>query len=81
MTGLPARRFRLDRRGELKEGWFADIVVLDPQAVTDAATYDDPRQYPRGIDCVVVNGQVVAEKGKQTGTRPGRLLRHGQATP
>jgi N-acyl-D-amino-acid deacylase len=81
MTGLPARRFRLDRRGELKEGWFADIVVLDPQAVTDAATYEDPRQYPRGIDRVVVNGQVVAERGKQTGTRPGRLLRHGQATP
>jgi N-acyl-D-amino-acid deacylase len=78
MTGLPARRFGLERRGELKEGWDADIVVFDPQAVTDRATYEDPRQYPRGIDYVVVNGQVVAEKGKQTGARPGRVLRRGQ---
>jgi N-acyl-D-amino-acid deacylase len=81
MTGLPARRFGLEGRGELKEGWCADIVVFDPQAVTDTATYEDPRKYPRGIECVVVNGQVVAEKGKQTSARPGRLLRRGQGSP
>jgi N-acyl-D-amino-acid deacylase len=81
MTGLPARRFGLEGRGELKEGWCADIVMFDPQAVTDAATYEDPRQYPRGIECVVVNGQVVAEKGKQTSARPGRLLRRGEGSP
>jgi N-acyl-D-amino-acid deacylase len=80
MTGLPARRFGLERRGELKEGWCADIVVFDPQAVTDAATYEDPRRYPRGIEYVVVNGQVVAEKGKQTGERPGCVLRRGQGS-
>ena len=56
-------------------------MVFDPQAVTDAATYEEPRQYPRGIEYVVVNGQVVAEKGKQTGERPGRLLRRGQGSP
>ena len=78
MTGLPARRFGLERRGELKEGWCADIVVFDPQAVTDTATYEEPRQHPRGIQYVVVNGQVVVEKGKQTGTRPGRVLRRGE---
>jgi N-acyl-D-amino-acid deacylase len=78
MTGLPARRFGLEGRGELKEGWCADIVVFDPQAVTDTATYEEPRQYPLGIEYVVVNGQVVAEKGKQTGARPGCVLRRGQ---
>ena len=78
MTGLSARRFGLERRGELKDGWCADIVVFDPQAVTDTATYEQPRQYPRGIEYVLVNGQVVVEKGKQTGARPGQLLRRGQ---
>ncbi len=78
MTGLPARRFGLERRGELKEGWCADIVVFDPQAVADTATYEEPRQHPRGIEYVVVNGQVVAEKGKQTKARPGWVLRRGQ---
>lgn len=81
MTGLPARRFRLERRGELKEGWCADIVVFDPQAVTDTATYEEPRQYPRGIEYVVVNGQVVVDKGKQTGARPGQVLRRGREGP
>lgn len=78
MTGLPARRFGLERRGEIKEGWCADIVVFDPQAVTDAATYENPRQYAGGIEYVVINGQVVAEKGKQTRARPGRVLRRGR---
>jgi N-acyl-D-amino-acid deacylase len=78
MTGLPARRFGLERRGELKEGWCADIVVFDPQAVTDTATYEEPRQHPRGIQYVVVNGQVVVEKGKRMEARSGRVLRRGE---
>ncbi len=78
MTGLPARRFGLERRGELKEGWCADVVVFDPQTVTDTATYEEPRQHPPGIEYVLVNGEVVVDKGKQTGARPGGILRRGQ---
>jgi N-acyl-D-amino-acid deacylase len=77
MTSLPARRFQLAQRGELREGWFADIVVFDPERIEDVATYEEPRRYPRGIDCVLVNGRVAAERGKQTETHAGRLIRRG----
>ncbi len=75
MTGLPARTFRLVRRGLLREGWFADIVVFDPQRVFDPATYEEPRQYPAGIECVMVNGKITVQNGKHTGERAGRVLR------
>jgi N-acyl-D-amino-acid deacylase len=54
--------------------------VFDPQAVTDTATYENPRQYAGGIEYVVINGQVVAEKGKQTRARPGCVLRRGRGS-
>jgi len=79
MTSLPARKHRIAERGELRPGWFADIVIFDPGTVADIATYQEPRQYPAGIDCVVVNGQVVARDGRQTDARPGRMLRRGQS--
>ncbi|RLC58204.1 MAG: D-aminoacylase [Chloroflexi bacterium] len=75
MTSFPARRFKLGRRGELREGWAADIVVFDAAAITDVATYDEPRQYPAGIDCVIVNGIVAAENGSQTERHAGTLVR------
>ena len=75
MTSLPARRFGLLERGELREGWCADIVVFDPERVEDVATYQDPRQYPVGMEWVIVNGQVAAERGTQTPARAGRLVR------
>jgi len=75
MTSLPARRMDLAERGELREGFAADIVVFDPETVDDRATYEEPRQYPEGIEYVIVNGQVAAEGGKQTAARAGRLLR------
>ncbi len=78
MTGMPARRFGLGQRGEVREGWFADLVVFDPRTVADTATYEDPRRYPRGIQYVTVNGEVVVDKGEQTQARPGRVLRRGQ---
>ena len=77
MSGLPARRFNLHERGELREGWAADIVVFDAEAIADTATYEDPRQYPAGIDCIIVNGEVAGESGKQTEARAGRVLRRG----
>jgi N-acyl-D-amino-acid deacylase len=75
MTSLPARRFKLGEHGELREGWFADIVVFDAERIEDVATYQEPRQYPAGIDCVIVNGRVAAEGGRQTERHAGRLVR------
>jgi N-acyl-D-amino-acid deacylase len=79
MTSLPARRFGLARRGELREGWAADMVTFDPETIEDVATYQEPRQYPAGISHVLVNGEVVAEGGRPLPTRAGRLLRRGHA--
>lgn len=75
MTSLPARRFGLSGRGELQEGWVADIVIFNPDTITDRATYEDPRRYPAGIEYVIVNGKIAAERGKQTAERAGSLLR------
>jgi N-acyl-D-amino-acid deacylase len=75
MTSLPARRFKLGKRGELREGWSADIVVFDAGAIADVATYEEPRQYPAGIDYVIVNGTVAAESGRQAERHAGTLVR------
>ncbi|MEQ9400330.1 MAG: D-aminoacylase [Longimicrobiales bacterium] len=75
MTSLPARRMGLEERGELREGWFADIVVFDPATVADRATFEDPHQYPTGIPWVVVNGVVTVDDGVYHDLRPGRVLR------
>jgi N-acyl-D-amino-acid deacylase len=77
MTSLPAAKHRVHERGLLREGWFADIVVFDPDAVEDVATYAEPRQYPAGIEYVIVNGEVAAEGGRQTPARAGHMLRRG----
>ena len=79
MTSLPAKRMSLHNRGELREGWAADIVLFDPKAVTDRATYTEPRQYPAGIEYVIVNGEIAAERGRQLPARAGKLLRRGKA--
>jgi len=76
MTSLPANTFRFKGRGLLREGHWADIVVFDPEKVTDNATYEDPHQYPTGINYVFVNGVAVLENGEQTGAKPGMALRH-----
>jgi N-acyl-D-amino-acid deacylase len=75
MTGLPAARLRLRDRGVVREGAFADLVVFDPQIITDTATYADPHRYPEGIRQVLVNGRLVVDQGRQTEERPGRVLR------
>ena len=74
MTSLPAQVLGLKDRGLLKEGYWADVVVFDPDTVSDMATYDNPKQYPKGIDYVLVNGTVVIENGHHTGARPGRVV-------
>ena len=77
MTGLPARRLGLSDRGTLRVGAKADITVFDPQAVQDAATFDEPHRFPVGIPHVIVNGRLAVENGVQTDVLSGRVLRHG----
>ncbi len=79
MTGMPAAKFRLERRGLIRPGYFADLVVFDPSAIIDTATYEDPKRYPAGISDVLVNGAAVVRDGRHTGARPGRALRRGKA--
>jgi N-acyl-D-aspartate/D-glutamate deacylase len=62
-------------RGYLRTGQAADIVVFDPEAFIDAATFDDPHQYARGLDYVLVNGTVAVYDGQPTGALAGRPLR------
>jgi N-acyl-D-aspartate/D-glutamate deacylase len=76
MTSLNAAKLGIVDRGILRPGMFADITVFNPGTVIDHATYLEPFQDNQGIETVIVNGQVVLEAGKQTGTRPGRTLRH-----
>jgi N-acyl-D-amino-acid deacylase len=77
MTGAAAARLGLRHRGVLRDGMLADIVVFDPATVRSNATYDEPRQFPDGIDHVIVNGVVVVEGGVHTGATPGRGIRLG----
>jgi N-acyl-D-aspartate/D-glutamate deacylase len=74
MTSWPATRMRLNDRGLIREGLWADLVVFDVATIQDRATYEQPRLAPEGIDWVIVNGQLVIERGKHTGARPGRAL-------
>lgn len=73
-TFLPAKKLKLKNRGLLKEGYYADITIFDMEKVIDTATFDDPHQYPKGIEYVIVNGRVVINKGEHTGILPGKVL-------
>lgn len=75
MTSLPAQIVGLSDRGLLRPGMAADVVIFDPDRIEDRATFQQPRQYPVGVEYVLVNGQVVIEGGRHTGARPGRVLR------
>jgi dihydroorotase/N-acyl-D-amino-acid deacylase len=75
MTSLPAQRMRLWDRGVVRPGAFADLVVFDPEAIRDRATFEQPRQYAEGVRYVAVNGQLVVDGGQLTAARPGRALR------
>jgi dihydroorotase/N-acyl-D-amino-acid deacylase len=75
MTSLPANRIGIRDRGLLKKGFYADVVVFDPDSVIDKATFEEPHQYSQGFDYVFVNGHMVWEKGKFTGNLPGQVIR------
>jgi N-acyl-D-amino-acid deacylase len=75
MTGTPADQAGINDRGRIARGKKADLVVFNAATVKDEATFDDPHQYPTGIEYVVVNGQLIVDGGRHTGARPGRVLR------
>ncbi len=77
LTAVPAAQVGLRERGIVREGWFADLVVLDAATVIDRASFDAPGQYPDGIPHVILNGRPAVRDGAETGERPGRLLRFG----
>ena len=74
MTGFPAANLKLDRRGLLRRGHFADVVAFDAGTIADRATYTDPHRYATGVAHVLVNGTPVLRDGDHTGARPGRVL-------
>ena len=81
MTSLAAWQFNIPRRGILREGYYADVVVFDPATVIDRATFDQPQQYPAGIDYVIVNGVLTVTPKGHTGARAGRRLVGPAARP
>ena len=75
LTSLPANNLKIDRRGRLQEGFFADVVVFDPNTIQDHATFVEPHRYATGVAQVFVNGIQVLEDGEHTGATPGRVVR------
>ena len=81
MSALPAQRLRLTDRGVLKANMWADVVIFDPAAVRDLATFDNPNQLSEGMDYVLVNGVPVIDQRKMTGALPGKVLRGAGYVP
>ena len=75
MTSFPASRLGIRDRGIIAEGYFADLVLFDPDRIKDRATFEDPRQFAEGIDRVIINGQPFLEDGSLKNLRPGKVLR------
>lgn len=75
ITGGPADKLGFKGRGKIKKGYFADITIFDPKTIIDKATFKNPFQYSEGIEYVIINGQLVINKGKHTGKLVGRVLK------
>ena len=78
MTMMPADRLGLQDRGRIKENTFADVVIFNPATVKDKATFQEPHQYPEGIDYVFVNGQLAVDDGEYKNIRSGKVLRKNE---
>ena len=76
MTSLPAGILGLRDRGIVKKNYKADLVIFDPQTIRDNSTYENGRQYPEGIDYVIVNGKITVAKGEHLGVLNGQILKH-----
>ena len=81
MTSLPAWRLGMPDRGVLREGAFADITIFNPDTVIDRSTFEDPRQFPVGIEHVFVNGVAAVRDGRETGNLAGRAVRREVGAP
>lgn len=75
MSGLPAEKFQIERRGIIKKNNHADVVIFDPQVIRDEATIENPYQYSKGVEWVIVNGKVVVKNGEITNDKPGEVIR------
>jgi len=75
LTALPAENLKLDKRGTLKAGYFADVVIFDPAKILDHATFEKPHQFSTGVRDVFVNGVQVLKEGEHTGATPGMVVR------
>jgi N-acyl-D-amino-acid deacylase len=75
LSALPAENLGIRQRGRLEPGYFADVVVFDPETIADHATFAEPHQYATGVIHVFVNGAQVVREGQHTGAKPGRVVR------
>ena len=76
LTSLPATNLKIEKRGQLAEGYYADVVLFDATTIKDNATFAEPHQYATGMEHVIVNGVPVIREGEHTGAFPGRVV-HG----
>ena len=74
MTSAPAQKIKKRRRGILREGFYADVVIFDYEKIEDKATFIKPQQYPEGIDCIIVNGKITISNGQHTGALAGQII-------
>jgi N-acyl-D-amino-acid deacylase len=74
MTSVPASRFGLEKRGVVRPGAYAELVIFEPARIADRATWVEPHQYPAGVEYVFFNGQVVIKRGEHSGHFSGRVL-------
>jgi N-acyl-D-amino-acid deacylase len=75
LTSLPAGNLKIQKRGAIKTGYYADLAIFDPEKIQDHATFDKPMQYATGMVHVFVNGMAVLQNGEHTGALPGRVVR------
>ena len=78
MTRLPASILGLKDRGIIKEGYKADLVIFDPDTIQATSTYSNGRQYPKGIEYVIVNGKITVQEGNHLGILNGSILKKNQ---
>ena len=74
MTSLVADHIRIEKRGRIRIGYAADLVLFDAGQIQDEATYEEPKKYPIGIEWVFINGRPVIKQGKYEGMKAGRFL-------
>jgi N-acyl-D-amino-acid deacylase len=75
MTSMPAEKFGISKRGKIKENYFADVAILDQEKIASPATRENPYQYSRGVEWLLVNGKIILENGKYNGAKNGRVIK------